>query len=238
MFSRATSALAAVVLFLAPAVSQADLASYSQNFESLTQSDPAALANDGWLVYGNVFDLAHNYLYGYGSFPAPNGTGAFCAIDAGQGGPAQGVQQLSVYSDYNNSDQATRLIEANVYHEQQIGVADVGEVYIFRFDAKRGNLVSPTEALAFIKTLDPNAGYATTNFITYNTTGIPTDWGTYSISITITPGLVGQILQFGFNSTTTNYAGSGVFYDNISFARDMGTPTVSGTWGRLKGLYK
>jgi hypothetical protein len=49
-------------------------------------------------------------------------------------------------------------------------------------------------------------------------TSIPATWGTHSISITIAPGLVGQILQFGFANTASNYKGSGVFYDNVSFA--------------------
>jgi hypothetical protein len=28
-------------------------------------------------------------------------------------------------------------------------------------------------------------------------------------------GLVGQLLQYGFSNTVTNYQGSGIFYDNI-----------------------
>jgi len=43
----------------------------------------------------------------------------------------------------------------------------------------------------------------------------PSTWGRYSISLEIDESLVGQRLQFGFGSRTTNYAGSGVFYDNI-----------------------
>jgi hypothetical protein len=236
---RATTVLAAAMLLLAPAASRADLSAYSENFEGLNQADPAALGNAGWLVFGNVFDPAMNYLYGYGVFPAPNGSGGFCNVAAGEGGPGQGAQQLVVFSDYNNGDQANgNLIEANVFHEQTIGAADVGTSWDFQFDAKLGDLVAPTTAIAFIKTLDPNAGYATTTFLTLDTTSLPAMWNTYSISIPIGPGLVGNVLQIGFANTTTNYTPSGVFYDNINFAPGGATPVESSTWGRVKTLYR
>uniref|UniRef100_A0A832I489 Uncharacterized protein n=1 Tax=Eiseniibacteriota bacterium TaxID=2212470 RepID=A0A832I489_UNCEI len=236
---RATTALAAVLLCLAPAASRADLASYTQNFEALVQADPAALANDNWKVFGNVFTPTFGYLYGYGVFPAPNGTPGFCSVAAGQGGPTQGAQQIVVYSDYNNGDHANgNLIEANVFQEQTVGAANVGQAWIFSFDAKLGDLVPPTTALAFIKTLNPAAGYATTNFLTLATHTLPTTWGTYSIAINIDASLVGQILQFGFASTATNYTPSGVLYDNISFQQDTPVSTRSTTWGRMKALYR
>jgi hypothetical protein len=172
-------------------------------------------------------------------FPAPNGTPGFCSIAAGQGGPPQGAQQLVVYSDYNNADHAAgNQIEANVFQEQTIGAADVGATWVFVFEAKRGDLVSPTAAVAFIKTLDPNNGYATTNFITLDMASIPATWGAYFIPINITPGLVGQILQFGFNSTTSNYTASGVFYDNIRFHKDTPVSVKASTWGNVKKLYR
>lgn len=231
---RVITSLAAVLMFAAPAASRADLSTYSQNFESLVFADPAALSADGWLVYGNVFTPALVRLYGYGPFPAPNGGSAFCSIDAGQGGVPQGAQQLSVYSDYNNTDHANgNLVESNVYREQVVGVANVGETWVFAFDAKLGNLVAPTTAVAFIKTLSPPT-YALTNFLTVNTTAIPATWSNYSISIVIDAGLVGQILQIGFASTATNYVSSGVFYDNISWA--VQPVTGVGNVSRLESL--
>lgn len=219
---RATAVAAAVLLLVVPAASRADLTPYSQDFETLVQSDPAALANDGWLVFGNVFDpTGTTYLYGYGPFPAPNTGAAFCAIDVGQGGPPQGSQQLSVYSDYNNTDHGLGYrIESNVFHEQTIGAADVGNTWVFQFDAKRGNLAGSSTALAFIKTLSPPT-YVLTNFITLNTTAIPTTWGTYSVFITVDASLVGQVLQFGFLSNATNYESSGIFYDNLSWGQGV-----------------
>ncbi len=217
MMRRLTTALAAALLLLAPAASRANLLAYSQDFETLVLSDPAALSSDGWLVYGNVFSLDHSiFYYGYGPFPAPNPGGGFSAIDAGQGGLPQGAQQLSIYSDYNNLDHANgRLIESNVFHEQTIAAANTGTKWSFVFDAKLGNLTSPSTALAFIKTLDPAHGYALTNFITVDMTAIPASWAQYALSIDVVSGLAGQILQFGFANTTTNYVSSGVFYDNI-----------------------
>ena len=240
MTLRATSALAAAFLFLAPASSLAGLTAYSQNFESLVQSDPAALSNNGWLVYGNVFSPDHSvFYYGYGPFPAPNNTGAFCGIDFLPGVPPQGLQDMVVYSDYNNGDQANgNLIEANVFQQQTIASGDVGSTWTFQFDAKLGNLAGSSTALAFIKTLDPNSGYATTHFITADMTTIPSTWGTFSLSIPIDPSLVGQILQFGFANTTTHYQGSGVFYDDISFTHGSVVPTKPRTWGSLKSQYR
>jgi len=236
MFRRASTIIAAAVLLLSPVASHATLAPYTQNFEALTAADPAALSGDGWVVYGNVFSPDHvTYYYGYGPFPAPNPGAGFSAIAVGQGGPNQGAQQLSIYSDYNNADHANgNQVESNVYREQTIGAADVGNQWTFQFDAKLGNLQSPSTALAFIKTLNPAAGYATTNNITANMATIPSAWNTYSVSIVIDASLVGQILQFGFTSTATHYNGSGVFYDNISFAPAGATPTKTETWGKLK----
>ena len=216
MIRRVTLVLAAAFLFLAPAASHAALSTYVQSFESLVQSNPTALGDDGWLVYGNVFTPAHVYMYGYGPYPAPNHALAFCSIDAGQGGPDQGLQQLNVFSDYENRDHANgNLVESNVYREQTITAADVGYRWTFQFDAKLGNLTGATTALGFIKTLDPSAGYAMTNFKTVNTTAIPAVWNTYTLSLVITPGLVGQLCQIGFASTATHYEGSGVYYDNV-----------------------
>ena len=91
------------MICLLPAAAFAQLTPYSQDFETLSQPDTGALGADGWLIFGNVFGPGGTpYLYGYGVFPAPNDGGGFCAIAVGEGGGAQGAQQLSIYSDYNN----------------------------------------------------------------------------------------------------------------------------------------
>jgi hypothetical protein len=229
---------AAVLVCLAPAASHA-LMPYSQDFEGLDASSTSALADDGWLVFGNVFAPDWTYLYGYGVFPAPNDGSAFSAIVSGEGGAEQGDQQLSIFSDYNNTDHGNgNWIEANVFQEQTIEAGDVTETWTFDFQAKLGNLEGQTTALAFIKTLDPNNGFAQTNFITIDMTDIPATWGDYSLSIEIDASLEGQLLQIGFSSTATNYEGSGVFYDNIEFGPDGPVATEQKSWTGVKSLFE
>lgn len=208
---------------------KADISSYSQNFEGLNAADTNALTVEAWGVFGNVFDPQGNYLFGYGPFGAPNDGFAFSGIAVGEGGPNQGNQQLVVFNDYNNADahNAGNLVEANVYRELVVGAADVGKTYFFRYDAKKGNIGGATTALAFIKTLDPAAGFFTTNFITNDTTNLPVSWGSYTLSLTIDASLVGQLFQYGFSTTTTNFEPSGNFYDNVSLTDDFDSDSVA-----------
>jgi len=218
MATRFTVSFTVAVLVCSMPTAVFALETYNQDFEELLQPDPNALANDGWFVFGNVFDPEGNYLYGYGSFPAPNTGAAFCQIVLGEGGPDQGAQQLVVFSDYENLDHANgNLIEANVFQEQTIGRENVGEAWLFEFQTKLGNIEGSSTATAFIKTLDPDDGYALTNLITADMTSIPETWDGFRLGIVIDADLEGQILQFGFMNTATNYEGSGIFYDNVVF---------------------
>jgi hypothetical protein len=216
----------------------AALATYSQDFEGMIQSDPNALSSDGWLFYVNVFEATSwGWMYGYGG-AAPNGP-QMSAVAAGEGGPDQGAQQLSVYSDYNNGDHEWgHHIETNIFQERTVEAGDVGETWVFTFDAKLGNLAGATTAAAFIKTLDPNAGWAMTNYITEDMTTTPTTWNTYSISIDIDAGLEGQVLQFGFTNTATYWEGSGVFYDNVNFEEGGPVSVEAQSWAATKALYR
>jgi hypothetical protein len=212
---------------------------YSQDFESMDAASPTALSDDAWLIFANVFGPDWSYWYGYGVFPAPNGTGAFSGVAVGEGGAGQGAQQLVVFSDYNNAHHAAGAhIECLVFQEQVIGSGDVGETWIFTFDAKLGNLDGSTTAVAFIKTLNPAAGYATTNYIPLDMTSTPTTWTGYTLSLAIDGGLVGQLLQFGFANTATLYEGSGVFYDNVEFFTENPVPTEDMSWGGVKSLFR
>lgn len=237
MKTRATVIVAiAAMICLLPLASQA-LTPYGQDFESMALPSAGALLGDGWLVYGNVFGPDWSWWYGYGTFDAPNDGAAFCAIVAGEG---EDAQCLSVYSDYNNADQADGIVDALVFQEQTITAGDVGHTWTFAFDAKLGNLAGSTTADAFIKTLNPNNGYAETNHITLDMTSIPTTWNAYSMTITIDAALEGQILQFGFESFCRNYEGSGVFYDNAQFyyPEDQPVATENKTWGGVKALFR
>jgi hypothetical protein len=211
---------------------------YEQDFESLTpgdppQAQPTSLAQDGWLVGANVFGPdGTTFLYNYFAFPAPNGGPAFSAVAVGEGGSDQGAQQLSIYNDYNNADHAAgNIIEAIVFRERTIEASDVGTTIVFTFDAKKGNIVAPTTAAAFIKTI---AGSNTTNALFVETTNLPDTWGTFTISLPIVPELVGQVLQIGFQSRATNFQSSGIFYDNITLgAEGCGGDNGGGGGGEL-----
>ena len=224
--SRFMLTLAVGLICLVPVASFA-LTPYHQDFEALNQADPFALGDDTWVVFGNVYDPAMNYLYGYGTFPAPNDGLAFCQIVLGEGGEGQGVQQLVVFSDYENVDHAAgNWIESNTFQEQTINAADVGQIWRFRFSVKRGNLELQSTALAFIKTLDPASGWTTTNFVTADMTVTPDTWRSYSLLIEIDASLEGQILQIGFSNTATLYESSAVYYDNIDWAIDPNVSSV------------
>ena len=124
-----------------------------------------------------------------------------------------------------------------MFQEQTISAGDVGKNIQFSFDAKKGDIGDSSTALAFIKTLDPSAGYALTNYITVNTTSLPITWGTYSLGIVIDASLDGQILQFGFLNTASFYESSGVIYDNVNFGTVVPVPAALWLFGSgLLGL--
>lgn len=207
-------------IIAAPLSGHAALSAYSQNFESLSAA--ASTIGDGWKIFGNVFNTNGSYAGGYGVFDAPNGTPGFSSIALGQGGAAQGAQQLVVYSDYNNrgAQGSGQNVEALVFQERTIAAGDVG-TWTFSFDAKKGDLVSPSTAFAFIKTLNPSAGYATTNYVPLEMSAISSEWNRYSISLAVDAPLAGQLFQFGYAATATNDRASGTFYDNVSFAQAL-----------------
>ncbi len=244
-------AVAATLLF-APA-SWAALSTYQQNFEALIQASPTALSADGFLVSGVVFDgntgalpPYGNFKFFYGNFPAPNGGPSFSSIALGEGGAPQGLNVLNIYSDYNccvstaeghfDTTVPNDYVQSNVFREQTIGLADIGKTWSFRFDAK-ANAASGcatdavSDCVAFIRTLDPTNGFAQTNFVTFDAqANLTAVWSTHSISIDLTdPLLNGQVLQFGFQSTSKLFGNTGVFYDNIAFGVDTdldGVPNV------------
>jgi hypothetical protein len=239
----------AAALLVAPA-SWAALATFSQDFETLGAGDPGALSGSGFLISGIVFDgdSGANPPYGffkffYGNFPAPNGGPGFSAIASGEAGPPQGTQYVNVYSDYNccgagNTNEGhfdttgtIDVVESNVFLEQIIGPADIGQTWALKFDAKLpssngcgtgiGNAPPDafTECLAFIRTLDPNNGFATTYQTTFNSRTLSSgSWSSQELAFALSnPLLDGQILQFGFNSRSKQFANTGVYYDNINF---------------------
>lgn len=212
------------ILAGAAGASQAALTPFFQNFETMNAASGTALSADGWKVFGNVFDGSGGYQFGYGTFAAPNGTGAFSAVASGEGGAAQGMQYLNTFSDYLNMvhlNNPTWRIESNVFQEQVVAAGDLGTTWNFTFDYKASSQFGPggqTETRAFIKVLNPGAGFSLVAFPNLVTTlASPTTWASGSLSVTIDSSWTGHILQFGFMNTVNNYQPSGVFYDNVSF---------------------
>ena len=223
--------LSSFLTCLAASTGWAQIGSYSQDFEGLDQTSPTALGDDGWLVGANVFDAGGGWLYNYFAFPAPNGGPAFCAVAAGEGGPAQGAQQMVVYNDYNNGDHGNgHLIEANVFQERVIDASDVGKTMVFSFDGKLGDLQAPTTASAFIKVLNTNT-WGLDAFLQTDMTNAPTTWSSHSMSLTIDPGWVGFIFQIGFMNTATGWNPSGVVYDNINLGEAASEPGTAYCFG-------
>jgi hypothetical protein len=196
--------------------SNAALVNYSQNFEALNRTDATALGNDGWLISAGV--------------PAPNNGAGFSTITSGQGGSAQGAQQLTVFSDYMNANHAAgNLFETLVYQEQTISVADVGSTWNFTFDVKQGDQIFNSSSNVFLKT--------TTSSSILDTTAFGANWGTQkTLSLQIDNSLVGQLLQFGFSTTATNYTPSGMLYDNINFSSTSAVPVPGAVWLMMSGL--
>jgi len=209
---------------------------YVQDFEAMAPVD-GSMAADGWLLYTNVFDGGGGFVGGGGG-PAMNNVGNLCDIVTDQGGPNQELQQLVMYSNYwdGNHGNPGFIVESNLYKEWV--VAPGQGVWTFNFDYKLGDLVNPpSEAFAFIKVLDPGAGWATVVFNTVETTFAPTTWSSGSIDVDLT-GRDGQIVQIGFMTNSTEYSACGAVYDNIAFSDDGVVPVEGASFGSVKALFR
>ena len=197
---------------------------YAQDFDGLDINNGDALSNEGWIVFANVFDPAGGYLYGYGTFPAPNPGIGFSAITDTQQAADQGSQSLVVYSDYNNGDHGNgNYIEASVFREQTVQAANIGQSAIFSFDVKKsdfvGNGQGDAQMYAFLKVLDPSAGFATIRETRLDVTDNSIrNWENATLTMTLDPGTEGKIFQMGFGSYASNYDDTGVLYDNINLS--------------------
>lgn len=221
--SIAAAGLFAALVFYCP-ISSASLFSVHDDFEN---RDPSSdTVGDGWRFFINVFE-SDERLFGYFG-NAPNGPQISAIVSGQGGGDSQGFQQLSVYSDYECCDgggpggspsghrSPTGLVETNVFLEQIIGADDVGSSWTFSWDAVSGNIEGASQALAFIKVLDPTSGFSSTAFVFADMSSTPDAWTSYALDLNI-GDWSGQILQFGFLTNAANFEGSGNFYDNVSF---------------------
>jgi hypothetical protein len=184
-----------VVVELGDGVGDPELV-FEEDFESLDSNSPTALSATDWLRFLAVFDGTvepPGFKFQDGPVPAPNATASpqdtfISAVVTGEGGTEQGAQQLSVFSEYNCCDlgqmveqghgNGTDLVETTVFQEPYnqgnlISGDEVGKTLTFSFQAKRGNIEGATTAFAFIKTLNPAAGFEVTNNITEDMTNLP-----------------------------------------------------------------
>lgn len=236
---KASVVLAATAGLGIASTSYAAVTAYSQDFESLDASNGFALGivgGEGFQVFNNTF-FGDTFIYSYGAFSAPNGGPGFSAIASGEGGAEQGEQYINIYSDYGNVDHGNTSLThvTSVFQEQTIETGDA-DTYTFSFDAKApftgGIDASQVSSRAFIKTLDPNAGFATTNDFSVDMTNVSNEeWASYSVSITIDDSLAGQLLQFGWEVTGGNFADSGIYYDNLNFGSATSeVPVPAAAW--------
>jgi hypothetical protein len=205
-------------------VSSAALA-YSTNFESYTSGDVEDFK------IGNIVNGGAGWFPG--TFGAPGDYNNGYSAIVHEGGPAQGNNQLSVFSDYNPWSPFTAgagtTIQAFVYRDVGfIDASDVGTTLTFSFDAKLGNLAAPSQAEAFIKVLDAVGGTYNewVNIVFDSDANLTTDWSGGSVSFLVDASLVGQLVQVGFNNTATDWGASGVVYDNLCVGSGCGAPAV------------
>ena len=96
-------------------------------------------------------------------------------IASGEASPNGGSQYLNVFSNYNDDHNSYCLV-TSVYREFIIYDSFEGD-FSFKFDAKRPEaenyaVVSPSNAKALIKKLNPNAGFSTVEYISKDVTEI------------------------------------------------------------------
>jgi len=157
------------------------------------------------------------------------------------------------------------VVQSTILREYTIDSSDMGKTITLQFDARRpddgfavgdpdqsgnpngtcepsGNACFPSSAQAFIKTLDPDASFATTNLVVEDMTNIAKGlWQTFTLELPLTnPALEGQIFQIGFESYSSNFDTTGVNYDNVNIITSSANipipPLAIALGGGLLGL--
>ena len=91
------------------------------------------------------------------------------------------------------------------------------------FDARTFDLQAPSTSQAFIKVVDAQT-FTLNELVTVDTSTLAPGWTSFSAEVTIDPGDVGDFLQFEFSNVATNFAPSGVLYDNVRFEERISAP--------------
>jgi len=147
-----------------------------------------------WLGYMNVFDLSGGYIFG-SAWVTADLNATFSA------GVVQLTPNTSIYRDVALSDSfwwqgdgsGNKNMDANYYVEDN---TLAGKFVTFSGYVWTNSLVSPYTSVAFIKELDPGAGYATVNIVTQALTST-----NFTLSTLTTAG---HIVQYGFETVGPN----------------------------------
>lgn len=242
------SSLTAIAMATAVAYAPASNAAlaYSTDFESPLLGDMVGNTDIYNYKIGNIVNGGAGWFPGTVGAPANYNTG-YSAIVSGEGDVAQGDQQLSIFNDYNSWSPFTAgpgvTIQTFVSNDIGLITGDmVGNTYSFSFDGKLGNIVDSTmgaQAEAFVKVLkSSDSSWIELANNTFDSDALLTAaWSGGSIDLLVDAGMVGETLQFGFNSTATDWDASGVFYDNLEFAPAVPVPAAVWLFGSgLLGL--
>lgn len=217
-------ALASAAIAIAP-LSSAALNNYSADFEG---APLLGSTGEGWL---NFIDN------GFGTYGFElDGATQVATIASGEGGPAQGNDHLNVFNNYDDASHnvAGNTLTASVFQQQNTSLSNVGQTWRFSYDAKAPSVAGGTAggtpavdagsgatAEAFISGFGPGFSFF---FPIYdeNTAALgDSTWTTFSHDVTLTSALPGDwdnwIIQFGFRNSASDFADTGVLYDNVSF---------------------
>jgi hypothetical protein len=161
-------------------------------------------ATNVWNGYMNVFDLSNNYQFGttwgIGDLKSTINTGANSVTlqpnfntyaDAVAGGDVGAIAYWT-----NGAGEGNKIMEANTYVES----TTLGGAPLNFIGTVNANTLSPDyNQVAFIKVLDPSAGYAT---ILNQTVPLPIS-GPFSVTALI-PSTPGLVVQYGFQVVGIN----------------------------------
>lgn len=151
---------------------------------------------------------------------------------------------LSKFSDYSadgpfGPGQWGGSTDASTYVYRDVmnfDADDVGDTVTFSFDARRTNLdTANASANAYIKVLE-TVSWGEVALVEADAAGFGTDWSAQSISLEITPALVGGLLQIGFtdrassDGTQAGTAATGVNYDNLVVEQVAAVPVPAAAW--------
>ena len=154
------------------------------------------------------------------------------ALDTTDAPGLAGEQSLVFFPDFNSSlvfeapgSPDPRQLNLSTFAQLDIAAGDIGQFVEFEFLFSDGDgqvITDPnSSAEAFLLTLDPNNGFATTNDIGFDLLTPPNPGGVNSGSIILPlsdPALVGQILQFGLRNSAQDQQNPAVIVDNLTLS--------------------